>query len=76
MTPEQCRAGRALVGMTQKELAKRAGINRRAVLWYERGRRMPLLNNLRVMRAVLEADGVEMIDGERPGVRFSAERTR
>lgn len=74
MTPDQCRAGRALMGMTQSQLAELAGIGRVSVLRYERGARVLRVNDLRVLRAVLETEGVEMIDGERPGVRFSGGR--
>lgn len=71
MTPDQCRAGRALVGMTQQQLGEKVGVSRKTIAFYETGVRAPMLNNLRMMRMALEAEGVEMIDGDRPGVRMA-----
>ena len=71
----QCKAGRALLGWSQDQLAEKAGAAPRTVKDFERGARQPLDRTLRDIRAALEAAGVEFIpegvyQGEGgPGVR-------
>jgi transcriptional regulator with XRE-family HTH domain len=38
---------------------------------FEKGRRIPSINNLAAIRRAVEAAGVEFIDGDQPGVRLS-----
>ncbi len=67
------RAGRALVGMRQTTLAKRAGISTTALAAIEKGAADPKSSTLdRIVRA-LEAEGVVFVDdngGLGPGVRL------
>lgn len=73
ITPDQCRAARAIVRMTQTDLAKAAEIATQTVADFERGARNPIKNNLLAMRTTLEAAGVLFIDGDKtagPGVRL------
>jgi hypothetical protein len=37
---------------------------------FEKGRRVPSINNLAAIRRALEVAGVEFIDGDQPGVRL------
>jgi transcriptional regulator with XRE-family HTH domain len=68
----QCRAGRALLGISQSALAEQASVSRQTVVDFERGARTPYPNNLAAIRAALEAAGVEFIpeNGGGPGVRL------
>lgn len=67
MTPIQCRAGRAVIGISQEELALRSGIARKSLTLFENGRRTLMPNNLKAVRRELELAGVELIGGDREG---------
>jgi len=73
MTPEQCKAARALLRMEQGDLASRAGIARSTVIDFEKGSRSPRQGSIGAMRAALEAAGVEFIpeNGGGAGVRLA-----
>ena len=75
ITAAQCRAARALVGMSQIDLAAGANVARQTVVDFERGARTPYANNLGAIRSALEAGGVIFIDqnGDGPGVRLKKE---
>lgn len=72
LAANQCRGARAMLGMSQSELADAARVSRPTVVDFERGVRTPLPNNLSAIRAALEAGGVIFIDenGDGPGVRL------
>ena len=62
MTPEQCRAARAFVNLTQPALAKMAGVSPSTLRDFEAGRRTPIANNLAAIRTALETAGVSFLD--------------
>ena len=68
----QCRAARGLVGWSQQELAKNAGVGTVAIHQLESGASQPRRATLDVVRRALEAAGVEFIDenGGGAGVRL------
>ncbi|ASP92744.1 helix-turn-helix transcriptional regulator [Sinorhizobium meliloti] len=75
ITPEQIRGARAMLGMTQAELAKAAGISTTGLNNIERGSADPKASTLRSIKAALESSGVVFqADGEMasggPGVRL------
>jgi transcriptional regulator with XRE-family HTH domain len=70
MTPAQCRAARALLDMTQPDLAQAAGVGLSTIVDFERSRRVVLDETLDAIRAALEAAGVEFTNGGQPGVRL------
>jgi transcriptional regulator with XRE-family HTH domain len=58
ISANQARSGRALLGMSQAELAQAAGIAHSTVADFERGARNPALETVRAIKAVLESRGV------------------
>ena len=67
LTPEQCRAARALVDMSQQELCERAGISQKPLVDFERGKTSPYPRTLDSLRRALEKTGVEFIDEKNGG---------
>jgi DNA-binding transcriptional regulator YiaG len=70
--PSQCRAARALVELTQAELATAAGIGLSTVVDFEKARRDVSESARRAIRDALERAGVKFIgaNGGGPGVRL------
>lgn len=67
LAPEQSRAARGWLNWTQEELAKRSNVSLSTVRDFEKGRRMPVRNNLLAIRHSLEQSGVAFsFDGEHP----------
>ena len=65
MTPEQSRAARGWLDWGQAELAAAASVSLSTVRDYEKGRRVPIANNLAAMRSALEAQGIVFLDDDR-----------
>jgi DNA-binding transcriptional regulator YiaG len=72
MSPSQCRGARALLDLTQPQLAKAAQVGLSTVVDFERERRSVSRDAAERMLQALEAAGVEFIDenGGGPGVRL------
>ncbi|MES4991022.1 helix-turn-helix domain-containing protein [Agrobacterium radiobacter] len=65
------RGGRALLGLSQEELAELAGVSRQIVVRIEKGESNVLVEAVEKVRAALESSGVSFIDASRehgPGV--------
>lgn len=62
MTPAQCRAARALIGMSQDELATAAGVAKRTIASFEAEGRRPYARTVAALREALEAAGAEFLD--------------
>jgi transcriptional regulator with XRE-family HTH domain len=72
MTPAQCRGARAFLGMTQPELARKAGLGLSTIVDFENTRRPVSREAIEAIRIALRRAGVEFIDenGGGPGVRL------
>jgi transcriptional regulator with XRE-family HTH domain len=64
MTPEQCRAARAWLGLSQQELATRANVAKNTVHLFEAGLRNPTPNNIAALRRAIEAGGIRLLFDE------------
>lgn len=62
LTTAQCRAGRALVGWDQTQLAEASGVSRGTIVGFESGRRIPIAENLGNLKKALEDAGVKFIN--------------
>ncbi|MGJ5134561.1 helix-turn-helix domain-containing protein [Bradyrhizobium oligotrophicum] len=71
MTPDRSRAARGLLDWSQAELAARSNLSESTIRDFEKGGRIPSINNLAAVSRALEAGGVQFIDGDQPGVRLA-----
>lgn len=62
MTPEQCKAARALAGMSQQDLAEAAEVAKATIANFETGNRQPYKRTLSALQSALEARGVTITD--------------
>ncbi|WP_043347760.1 helix-turn-helix transcriptional regulator [Methylobacterium sp. B1] len=70
LTPAHIRAARALLDITQPELAARAGMSKTALVNIERGTSVPKPATLSAIERVLTDAGIEFLPGDAPGVRL------
>ncbi|WP_299683881.1 helix-turn-helix transcriptional regulator [uncultured Tateyamaria sp.] len=59
MTPEQSRAARGWLDWPQRTLAERSGVSLSTVRDFEKGRRIPIGNNMAAMEKALTDHGIE-----------------
>ncbi|MGP8232234.1 MAG: helix-turn-helix domain-containing protein [Methylovirgula sp.] len=79
MSPEQCRAARAWLGLSQDDLASAARVGNSTIRDFEAGRREPISNNLAAIQAALEARGIAFVggvDNEPSGITFQSRAAR
>jgi len=74
MKPEQVRAARGLLNITQPRLAELAGLGLSTIVDFEKSRRTVSKDAVAAIRAALEAAGVEFLpaDNGGPGVRLKS----
>jgi transcriptional regulator with XRE-family HTH domain len=72
ITPAQCRAARALLGMTQPQLAKESGLGLSTIVDFEKMRRQISDEAVEAIQIALRRNGVELIEenGGGAGVRL------
>jgi transcriptional regulator with XRE-family HTH domain len=72
ISAQQCRAGRALLDLTQPDLASRAGLGLSTIVDFEKSRRPVSGAAVRAIYSALESAGVEFIpeNGGGAGVRL------
>ena len=72
ISPAICKAARALVGLTQPQLAEKARVAKSTIANFETALSVPNAKNMADIIAALEAAGVEFVEenGGGPGVRL------
>ena len=77
VSPLQCKAARALLEITQPELAEMASLGLSTVVDFENGRRQVSEAAIRSMQIALENAGIDFIpeNGGGPGVRLKKRHT-
>ena len=72
ISPNQCKAARALLGWKQSDLAEAAAISLSTVRDFELGQRKPIARNRQAILDAFSAAGIEFIDenGGGPGLRL------
>jgi DNA-binding XRE family transcriptional regulator len=70
MSREQLIAARKLLGWSQMDLARKAGVSETTIGYFERDTRRPQLPYVSAMKRALEDGGVEFTEG-RAGVRLT-----
>lgn len=82
LTPAQCRAGRALLHWSQKDLDRAARVAQKTIADFELDKREPQERTLEALQAALEKGGVVFIEGGEasedggPGVRLKRKPAR
>lgn len=73
ISAEQSRAARAWLDWSQGDLAERAKVSLSTVRDFEKGRRVPIRNNMDAMRMAFELQGVSLLfRGDMPlGIQVS-----
>jgi transcriptional regulator with XRE-family HTH domain len=71
LTPEQCRAARGWLDWSQDDLAQRANVSLSTVRDFEKGRRVPIGNNLLAIQQALRDGGIDFFgtDGIGPSIQ-------
>jgi transcriptional regulator with XRE-family HTH domain len=64
ITAAQCRAARALLGWSQRDLEARAKVSKKAIADFERGASEPFARTLREIFETLDAAGVQFLNAE------------
>jgi transcriptional regulator with XRE-family HTH domain len=60
LSPAQSRAARGWLDWSQEDLAKLANVSLSTVRDFEKGRRVPIANNLQAIKRALETGGVRL----------------
>lgn len=76
LTPEQCRAARAILDWTQVDLADRTKVSDTTIRKFELGHSSLKDSTAQLLRLTFEAAGVEFLDsnGGGPGARLATPR--
>ncbi|HLO76941.1 MAG TPA: helix-turn-helix transcriptional regulator [Magnetospirillum sp.] len=61
ISPGQCRAARALIGLRQEDLAEQSGVGLRTIVNFEKGNSTPISANLAAIKRALEDAGVTFL---------------
>jgi transcriptional regulator with XRE-family HTH domain len=74
ISANQCRAARALLNWTQRDLSDASKVATKTVADFERGARSLYPRTLKDIQTALETAGIEFTNGNAPGVRLKPPR--
>jgi len=75
-TDAQCRAARALLNWTQEDLVAHSKIAKKTIADFERGVTGPHAKTVAQITAAFEAAGIQFLNSDQPGVRFTRKSRR
>jgi len=70
LTPQSCRAGRALLEWTTRDLAKTAGFTQASITRFENGHTKIRASTQTKLIAVFAEHGITILNGDYPGARW------
>jgi transcriptional regulator with XRE-family HTH domain len=76
MTPAQCRAARALLGITQSQLARAAKLGLSTVVDFEKERRLVSEEAVKAIETALQRAGIEFMDENGEGLLLRKRQKR
>jgi len=76
LTNAQCRAARALLNWRQEDLVAHSKITKKTIADFERGVTRPHAQTIAQITAAFEAAGIEFLNSDQPGVRFTRKPRR
>jgi transcriptional regulator with XRE-family HTH domain len=76
ITGKHIAAARALLGISQADLAEATGLAANTILMFETGQSEPRSVTVDTLRRVLEERGIEFSNGDSPGVKLHRKRQR
>jgi ribosome-binding protein aMBF1 (putative translation factor) len=78
LTPEQSRAARGWLDWSQQDLAEKAHVSLSTVRDFEKGRRVPIANNLTALETALFEVGIRPIEtkGKATGIAYEGKSSR
>lgn len=74
LSPTHTKAARAMLGLTQSQLAQAAGVDENTVSFFESGRTVPREDTLTKIQAALERRGISFRHGGHPGVTYDPDK--
>ena len=76
LLPEQCRAARAMLSWSRKQLASEAEVAVGTVIDFERGARHPYKRTLSDLRRAFESSGIVFLEANEDGPGLRLRRSR
>lgn len=70
LIPKHTKAARGMLGMTQADLARAAGVDENTIQFFESGRTVPREETLLKIQEALERRGIILTNGDKPSVTF------
>lgn len=76
ITGKHVAAARALLGLTQTELAEMSSVNAATILRFENGQNEPRPATVAMLQRALEDRGIEFSNGGEPGVKLRPSKAK